>query len=222
MSAQFGRRVVLRPLDRVGLPGLARGAPAQRGLADQVGAVAHPRPARRHRGQGRLRGALQRPSARAPAGHRLRVRRLRGRPVRPARSTCPRCSAARSRAPTSATGSTRSWPATATRPRPWWCCAATSFDELHLHRVQIAIIPRNTASRRVVEKLDIREEGIALRYLEINGVWEDHVRYAMTIGGLARAPRAAPDRLGAVARRTCSHPPPGGSSRRCRRPRERR
>ena len=55
------------------------------------------------------------------------------------------------------------------------------FDELHLHRVQIAIIPRNTASRRVVEKLDIREEGTALRYLEINGVWEDHVRYAITI-----------------------------------------
>ena len=55
------------------------------------------------------------------------------------------------------------------------------FDELHLHRIQIAIIPRNTASRRVVEKLEIREEGTALRYLEINGEWEDHVRYAMTI-----------------------------------------
>ena len=54
------------------------------------------------------------------------------------------------------------------------------FDELHLHRVQIAIIPRNTASRRVVEKLNIREEGVALRYLEINGEWEDHVRYAIT------------------------------------------
>ena len=54
------------------------------------------------------------------------------------------------------------------------------FDELHLHRIQIAIIPRNTASRRVVEKLEIREEGTALRYLEINGEWEDHVRYAMT------------------------------------------
>ena len=49
-----------------------------------------------------------------------------------------------------------------------------------LHRVQISIIPRNAASRRVVEKLDIRDEGIAERYLEINGVWEDHVRYAIT------------------------------------------
>ena len=54
------------------------------------------------------------------------------------------------------------------------------FEELHLHRIQIAIIPRNRASRRVVEKLGLREEGVAIRYLEINGVWEDHVRYAVT------------------------------------------
>jgi len=54
------------------------------------------------------------------------------------------------------------------------------FEELHLHRIQIAIIPRNTASRRVVEKLKLRDEGVAVRYLEINGTWEDHVRYAIT------------------------------------------
>ena len=35
-----------------------------------------------------------------------------------------------------------------------------AFEELGLHRLQIAIIPRNTASRRVVEKLELREEGI--------------------------------------------------------------
>jgi len=55
-----------------------------------------------------------------------------------------------------------------------------AFEELHLHRVQAAIVPRNTASRRVVEKLELREEGLAERYLEIDGVWEDHIRYAMT------------------------------------------
>jgi [ribosomal protein S5]-alanine N-acetyltransferase len=55
-----------------------------------------------------------------------------------------------------------------------------AFDELALHRVQIAIIPRNKASRRVVEKLDLRLEGVAERYLQINGVWEDHCRYAIT------------------------------------------
>lgn len=55
-----------------------------------------------------------------------------------------------------------------------------AFEDLRLHRLQVAIIPRNTASRRVVEKLGLREEGLALRYLEINGTWEDHLRYAIT------------------------------------------
>ena len=55
-----------------------------------------------------------------------------------------------------------------------------SFEQLLLHRVQISIIPRNTASRRVVEKLGLRDEGVAVRYLEINGEWEDHIRYAIT------------------------------------------
>jgi [ribosomal protein S5]-alanine N-acetyltransferase len=56
-----------------------------------------------------------------------------------------------------------------------------AFEELGLHRVQVSIIPRNASSRRVVEKLGLRDEGIAQKYLEINGVWEDHVRYAMTV-----------------------------------------
>jgi ribosomal-protein-alanine N-acetyltransferase len=55
------------------------------------------------------------------------------------------------------------------------------FDDLHLHRVEICIIPRNTNSRRVMEKLQIREEGVAQRYLEINGVWEDHMRFGITV-----------------------------------------
>jgi ribosomal-protein-alanine N-acetyltransferase len=55
-----------------------------------------------------------------------------------------------------------------------------AFEELALHRIEVAIVPRNRASRRVVEKLELREEGVALRYLEIDGRWEDHVRYAIT------------------------------------------
>lgn len=55
-----------------------------------------------------------------------------------------------------------------------------AFEQMGLHRLQISIIPRNASSRRVVEKLELRNEGIAERYLEINGVWEDHVRYAVT------------------------------------------
>ena len=55
-----------------------------------------------------------------------------------------------------------------------------AFEQLGLHRVEICIVPRNVRSRRIMEKLDIREEGIAQRYLEINGTWEDHLRYGIT------------------------------------------
>ncbi len=58
--------------------------------------------------------------------------------------------------------------------------ARFAFEDVRLHRLQVAIIPRNRASRRVVEKLGLREEGLAVRYLAINGVWEDHLRYAIT------------------------------------------
>jgi ribosomal-protein-alanine N-acetyltransferase len=56
-----------------------------------------------------------------------------------------------------------------------------SFESLELHRLELNIIPRNVASTRVVEKLGLRREGVALRYLEIDGVWEDHARFAITV-----------------------------------------
>jgi ribosomal-protein-alanine N-acetyltransferase len=55
-----------------------------------------------------------------------------------------------------------------------------AFDVLELHRLEAAIVPRNYASRRVAEKLGMRDEGTALRFLQIQGVYEDHVRYAIT------------------------------------------
>ena len=54
------------------------------------------------------------------------------------------------------------------------------FEHAGLHRIQPAIIPRNTRSVRVAEKVGFRLEGRALRYLKINGVWEDHDVYALT------------------------------------------
>jgi ribosomal-protein-alanine N-acetyltransferase len=49
---------------------------------------------------------------------------------------------------------------------------------LGLHRVQANIIPRNARSIRVAEKAGFRREGVATRYLEIAGIWEDHAMYA--------------------------------------------
>jgi [ribosomal protein S5]-alanine N-acetyltransferase len=55
------------------------------------------------------------------------------------------------------------------------------FDTLGLHRMEAAIVPRNDKSRRVAEKLGLRDEGTARRFLQIRGAWEDHVRYAITL-----------------------------------------
>ena len=58
---------------------------------------------------------------------------------------------------------------------------AWGFDEAHLHRVQAGVMPRNVRSIRVLEKVGFRLEGISPRYLQINGVWEDHKLYAITV-----------------------------------------
>jgi len=49
-----------------------------------------------------------------------------------------------------------------------------------LHRVEICIRPENHNSRRVVEKLGFREEGLRPRYLHIDGAWRDHLVYVLT------------------------------------------
>jgi [ribosomal protein S5]-alanine N-acetyltransferase len=55
-----------------------------------------------------------------------------------------------------------------------------AFTEVGLHRVQAAVMPRNAGSIRVLEKNGFREEGYAVGYLCINGVWEDHRIFART------------------------------------------
>ena len=57
---------------------------------------------------------------------------------------------------------------------------AFAFGEALLHRVQAAVMPRNAASIRVLQKAGFREEGLALRYLQIAGAWEDHLLFAVT------------------------------------------
>jgi ribosomal-protein-alanine N-acetyltransferase len=57
---------------------------------------------------------------------------------------------------------------------------AFAFSAAGLHRVQAAVMPRNGASLRVLEKAGYRREGVAQRYLSIAGRWEDHVLLATT------------------------------------------
>lgn len=54
------------------------------------------------------------------------------------------------------------------------------FRQLILHRIQAGVMPHNKSSIRVLEKTGFRYEGRALRYLKINGSWEDHDIFAIT------------------------------------------
>ncbi|HZG05249.1 MAG TPA: GNAT family protein [Streptomyces sp.] len=54
------------------------------------------------------------------------------------------------------------------------------FHTVGLHRIEVCIRPENGPSRRVVEKLGFREEGVRPRYLHIDGAWRDHLVYALT------------------------------------------
>jgi ribosomal-protein-alanine N-acetyltransferase len=54
-----------------------------------------------------------------------------------------------------------------------------TFDELILHRLEANVIPSNTASIKVLEKLNFVKEGYSENYLKINGRWQDHLRYAL-------------------------------------------
>jgi [ribosomal protein S5]-alanine N-acetyltransferase len=60
------------------------------------------------------------------------------------------------------------------------------FGPVGLHRVEVDIRPENTRSRRVVEKLGFREEGLLVRYLDIDGAWRDHLTYALTVEDVPR------------------------------------
>jgi ribosomal-protein-alanine N-acetyltransferase len=74
-----------------------------------------------------------------------------------------------------------------------------AFATLDLPRVEANIQPDNVASRRVVEKLGFRLDGLRPGHLHVNGAWRDHLRYELTLadargGLLARTPAVKSDR----------------------------
>jgi ribosomal-protein-alanine N-acetyltransferase len=54
-----------------------------------------------------------------------------------------------------------------------------AFGPLRLHRLEAACIPTNAASSRLLEKVGFVREGLAREYLCINGLWQDHLLYAL-------------------------------------------
>lgn len=54
-----------------------------------------------------------------------------------------------------------------------------AFDVLRLHRIEAAAQADNIASVRLLERCGFVREGLARRYLKINGVWQDHLLFAL-------------------------------------------
>lgn len=50
-------------------------------------------------------------------------------------------------------------------------------DELGLHRVQASVLPRNAASRAILDRTGFTLIGAAPSYLRIAGTWQDHLLY---------------------------------------------
>ena len=54
-----------------------------------------------------------------------------------------------------------------------------AFSTLKLNRLMAAYMPHNTRSAALLKKLGFTKEGLAKKYLQINGNWEDHVLTAL-------------------------------------------
>lgn len=54
-----------------------------------------------------------------------------------------------------------------------------AFEQLRLHRVEAAVQPSNGRSADVLRRAAFVEEGLARRYLKINGTWQDHLLFAI-------------------------------------------
>lgn len=55
-----------------------------------------------------------------------------------------------------------------------------AFDDLGLHRVELAALPDNEAARRAATKAGLRSEGVSQRYLRVGDEWVDHERFVIT------------------------------------------
>jgi ribosomal-protein-alanine N-acetyltransferase len=53
------------------------------------------------------------------------------------------------------------------------------FRTLGLHRIEAACLTGNEASKSLLSRCGFRQEGLARRYLLINGVWADHLLFAL-------------------------------------------
>ena len=201
MVELVGARVVLRPLRSDDWDAWREVRQRVPGLARAVGAGA------RVRERGSRRSIARRSASRCGAWERQRhfdaaygfglfltdgTLRGRGEPRQ-------RAARARSRWATSATGSTKRSPGAGTSPKGSCCSSATRSRRCGCTASRRRSFPATRASRRVAEKLGLRDEGIALQLPADPG----HLRGPHPLRDDRRGVARARPRAG---RRATSHP----------------
>ncbi|SES11710.1 GNAT family N-acetyltransferase [Lachnobacterium bovis] len=53
------------------------------------------------------------------------------------------------------------------------------FNELNLHRIEAKVMPKNTASINLLEKLGFYREGLNRKCILLHNKWEDHYLYSL-------------------------------------------
>jgi ribosomal-protein-alanine N-acetyltransferase len=53
------------------------------------------------------------------------------------------------------------------------------FKNLRLHRINAACMPHNEKSKKLLLRMGFIEEGFAKEFLQIDGVWQDHILYGL-------------------------------------------
>lgn len=76
-----------------------------------------------------------------------------------------------------------------------------AFLDLRLHRVEANIRPENVRSKRTAEAVGFAREGYSPKYLQIDGEWCDHERWAVRSDAWLAIRKASRPRAGATPRK---------------------
>ncbi len=58
-------------------------------------------------------------------------------------------------------------------------CIELAFGEYHIHRIDAYIMPNNTASIKLINRLSFQYEGTCRAFAKINGNWHDHMHFSL-------------------------------------------